>query len=90
MNYKVISLDVWGNATDGYTVNAAYYTSLVVEIADPYNDKEIIKALRDAEYLRKGIHTRTFQIEGEKEYMYINRAKDGRPICELKLDDENG
>jgi hypothetical protein len=84
--YIVCSLDVWGNAKDGYEVNAAYTTSKRVEIGKDMSDTEIIKALKDQGVLAKYTQTRHIEIVGESGYhsLYVYRKSDGLPLINLE------
>jgi len=82
--YKVISLDVWGNQREGFEVNAAYYTGLEVDLPEYATDEEIIQQLKSVGYLKKGLHTKSFQIDGEPDFtMYVDHQKFG-PVCHLE------
>ena len=85
--YKVISHDVWGNEEDGYTVNQSFTTSHEIELADEASDKDIENALKGIEYLSDEADTYT---DGENEFaLYVYRASDGYPLCELRPITEN-
>ena len=51
MRIKVFSLDVWGNADEGFEINDLWSAG-TIECDDPYDDKAIVDALIDAGYLR--------------------------------------
>ena len=81
--YREIGYDVWGNDKDGYEVNDVYKRGLV-EI-DP--DKDLVKEMRKAGLLRKGVRSSRVQIEGESDYtLYVTDARNGRPEFELRLE----
>ena len=94
-NYEIVSYDVWGNAVDGFEVNAAYLTGLEVDLNDEATDKEIIGSLRRAGFIGAGVHSTKFAVEGDDHCLYVtdNRTprlnRDttwgyGRPVCELR------
>lgn len=83
--YQLINLDVWGNARDGFEVNAAYSTNTYVELPLEATDAEIIKILKDEGLIKKGIRASSVKIEGEPEYsLYFYHAKTMRPEFELR------
>ena len=89
MEYEIIEYDVWGNKVDGYEVNNAFRTGNMVEIdIDNDSDKTIIKKLKDAGYLAKGLHTTSFEIDGDEYGLYVNCVKQEfngfYPVCELR------
>lgn len=83
VRYQVLSLDVWGNAKDGFEINAVYRTNEVVEctaVLARYNegrpgefyqyeplDKYVVRALKRAGQLRKGTHVKSLTIDGEND-----------------------
>ena len=87
--YEIYDYDVWGNPKDGYEVNDVYSTGIEIEIPDEATDEQIIKQLKNVGFLRKGLHARSFSIDGEPEYsLYVesNARRLGGlcPICELR------
>ena len=83
VRYQVLSLDVWGNARDGFEINAVYRTRDEVEctaVLKRYNegrpgefyqyeplDKYMVRALKEAGLLRKGTHVSSLAIDGEND-----------------------
>jgi hypothetical protein len=43
--YQVITYDVWGNAREGFEVNAAYTTDTYIEVSESTSDRAIIAVL---------------------------------------------
>jgi len=91
MKYQVYTYDVWGNKTDGFFVNDVFKTDLVLELPDrdDLKDNEIIKAMRDQDILKSGLHVKSFEIEGESDFcLYINDIREvsgyWKPLCELR------
>jgi hypothetical protein len=82
--YRIISLDVWGNAEDGWEVNAAYNTSHIVEIADESDAASVVDALIDYGYLSE--KTRSAGIEWTGEDCIQVVSCDGMPLCDLRKD----
>jgi len=83
--YKVVSYDVWGNKKDGFEVNEAHYTSFTVELSEDATNREIVKALKDCGYLKKGLHTKSVRIDGDEYCIYFSDARNGKPEGELRL-----
>lgn len=82
--YEVFEYDVWGNEHEGYDVNNRMRSGCEVTLDEDATDAQIIKALKDCGFLRKGLHTKSFDIEGEMDYtLYVTRARDMYPVCEL-------
>jgi hypothetical protein len=78
MKYQIISYDVWGNARDGFEVNAAYYTGKTIDIEPDASDYAINRKL--------GIRGVTW--DGEPEYtLYGTVKRNGMPAMELRRDD---
>jgi len=90
MKYDVVSLDVWGNAKDGYDVNQSFATGVTVDIPDVDNDADIIVELIDHAMLSPGCSTDNIEIDGDDYCLYINRKEDCYPLFELRrsLDQE--
>ena len=84
MLYKILDYDVWGNAKDGYEINDVYSTQHTIEINELCYLNNIIKKLKDIDYLNPKTRTK-FEID-DYNYgtIYITRKRDGLPICELR------
>lgn len=84
--WHVISLDVWGNAEEGFEVNDRRECGTVeIESNDP-GDGDIIDALVDAEYLKPGSLGR-FTVEyHDDRFVSIDSAVDGEPLLQLERD----
>ena len=78
MKYRIYDYDVWGNAEDGYEVNRVFRTNNVVEIKDTTSNDAIIRAAL-GDYAASD-----FDIDGDDHVIYITRADDGCPVCELR------
>ncbi len=75
MRYEVIGYEVWGNTRDGYEVNQAYRTGIIIEVDEKTSDYAINRRL--------GLRGVTW--EGEPEYgLYGTVKRNGRPACELR------
>ena len=69
VEYKIITLDVWGNARDGYDVNDLYHTGRTVMLPEHPTRDAIIACLRDADEIRlAGIQRKFFEVEGDSDY----------------------
>ena len=83
--YTVHPLDVWGNAREGYDVNDVLPSQGNVFIFDDATDEEIVRALKEEDFIDKGIHTRSVSIDGERGYdLYIGEARTNKPVYELR------
>jgi len=86
--YKLINYDVWGNKKDGWQVNDAHYTGILIELPDNFTDLQVKQALYRSGFTSKGILPAKISIDGEPNYsLYINlEAKQycGKPLCELR------
>tara|TARA_Y100000593_G_C4216702_1_gene289595 strand:+ start:615 stop:896 length:282 start_codon:yes stop_codon:yes gene_type:complete len=88
MKFELINYDVWGNPQDGFEVNNAYSTGIVIDISENDTDKTILKKLKEVGFLKKTAKFICFEIDGELDFsLYINHVtqKDGvYPLCELR------
>lgn len=83
--YRVLTLDVWGNAKDGYDINCKYATKYTIDLEDNASDIEILTALRDQTLLhyRRNNH---LTVEGEMDgTLYIDYR--GVPLLELRREE---
>ena len=82
--YTVYSLDVLGNAEDGYDVNDSFKVgTIVVQNAD--SDREILAALKSVGIIANHIRLSDVVIDGDDYMITIDDAKDGRPVFTLEL-----
>lgn len=78
--YEFVSLDVWGNARDGFEVNNAFRTGTTVEIPDEADHKAIVRILKDEGILKKDVRPSRVEIDDSTEgVIYVNDARNGRP-----------
>ena len=94
MKFELINYDVWGNPQDGFEVNNAYSTGIVIDMNENDTDKTILKKLKEVGFLKKTAKYICFEIDGELDFsLYINHVtiKDGAyPLCEIRrLGNEN-
>jgi hypothetical protein len=78
--WEVRSLDVWGNAKDGYEINQIFHTSRTVGISD-YSKAGIVKALRAAGEITKKLDLKHLEIETHESDIYISYR--GKPQLNL-------
>jgi hypothetical protein len=89
IEFSIYDYDIVGNKIDGYEVNNVYQTEFKVKLKKNYNKKQIIQKLKKCGYLKKGLHSENFYIDGEFDYTfyltYTGRNADGfLPVCELR------
>jgi hypothetical protein len=81
MEFRVIELDVYGNAEDGYDVNDVYYTNETITITEDATDKEI------GDWLRNNLYPNlpAITVDGDYEFsLFVDAEEDGEPLLELK------
>lgn len=61
--YEVVSLDVWGNALNGYDINDWYATGRTVTFMSNWNDARMLKELRDRDFTNKHVTARSFSLD---------------------------
>jgi hypothetical protein len=73
--FDIIALDVWGNAREGFDVNAAYYTGRTIELDENASDRAINRAL----------NVRGVVWSGDPDFsLYGDLKRNGRPVLELR------
>lgn len=60
--YEVFSLDVWGNALNGYDINDWYKTGKTVTFMSDWDDARMLKELRDQGFTNKHVTARSFSL----------------------------
>lgn len=96
--YKVWTLDVWGNAEDGFDVNDRREAGVISVKTDRHNksgswdisNKAIVRALVEGNYLRSG-HindiTREIDIDGEDDgVLNVDDNGTGEPLFQLEYE----
>lgn len=81
--YKVYSLDVWGNAHDGFEVNNRQRCGSIY-IPDSLDDKDIIRALKNLNLLNKKCRFASFRIDGDSHSLMVDAARNNEPIYQLE------
>ncbi len=78
--FDVWTLDVWGNAADGFDVNDRCKVG-TVEIPDDADDAGVVDALIAAGYLQPSARGRV-EVDGDDMQSSIN-APNGRPLLDV-------
>lgn len=79
--YKVCSLDVWGNAEDGWDVNDLFVQGRI-ELADSDGKDEILAKLMAEGFLRAGLR---LDIDDSDAWLItIDFAHNGMPLLQLR------
>jgi hypothetical protein len=82
---SVHSLDVWGNARDGYDVNDVYPSSGTIIVPIDATDDEVIAALKADGFVKRNVRKSSIRIDGEPEYgLFIEYAPTCHPEYELR------
>lgn len=85
--WEVRSLDVWGNARDGFEVNDSSRVGSI-EIPEGATDRDVLKILRDENYLStqsSGLVKIDHQSSDES-HMDIVERRNGKPVFQLSKD----
>ena len=85
--WTIWTLDVWGNARDGYNVNDRCKSGKI-ELPDDADDRAVVKALKADGWIKAGIHFSSIEIDGDDYGMHVSQARDNRPIYQLERDGE--
>jgi len=81
--FELIDYDVWGNQKDGYNVNQAFHTHQYYNIDTELDDKLLVKQLKSQKLIKKGIHFKSIEIDGDDMVIYFSYK--GKPEFELRL-----
>ena len=88
--WQLVTYDVWGNAKDGYEVNQAFTNGtqdlqLIPETCNAGTPNEFVCAYPTDKQLKRALGIRChIETDGDDVTIYINRKRDGYPICELR------
>lgn len=63
VRFEILSLDVWGNAREGFWLNDVHHSGVFVTLPEEFTDKDIILALKRAGEMKRGIHHKSVRIE---------------------------
>lgn len=85
VTFGVYTLDVWGNARDGYEVNDRSYTGSRVRLSADGTKADLLRALKEEGLVKKTARTSQMEVDDSNwpYAVYINAAKDSKPIFEL-------
>lgn len=83
--WRVFTLDVWGNAEDGYEVNDRCFVGKI-ETSNEAPDAEVWCALLEAGIARGSISDGTF--DGDGWDMWIDERETGKPVFQLERQEE--
>lgn len=84
--YRLHTLDVWGNETDGYEVNDAFNRGFIT-LKEDFNDSELLDAIDN----KIGLQGREYaEIDdfGALDFIEIRDKSNGMPVFHLYLDEE--
>lgn len=79
--WRIWSLDVWGNARDGYEVNDRSQSGGMLTVADP-SDHDLIKGLKERDKLNKRTHYKSYTTNGDD--MAVSVDYKGMPCYQLE------
>jgi hypothetical protein len=82
VEYEVRSLDVWGNAEEGYDVNDSFSIG-TIELSESMSDKEILQALVKEGYLDDRAMELGEVDQASDEFIHIYVKSDMKPVLNL-------
>lgn len=84
MKYEVFSLDVWGNAEDGFEVNDLFRID-TIELPEAATDDQILAALEESGNINAGSSPlANVDDPGDGDLITIEQKSDGRPVLQLR------
>lgn len=81
--WRVLRLDVWGNAEEGWEVNEMYAAGHVETGPEP-DHHELFEVLRDAGHFVEGVTEDQLEFTGDDEAVGVGQAEDGYPLFYLE------
>ena len=78
--YELIIYDLWGNWRDGWQVNDAFRTGIIIELVNPDTASNML--------INRKLQARGILWEGDPEFMLYGVNKSGKPIAELRRVDQ--
>ena len=81
--WQIADLDVWGNPKDSYEVNNVFRLDIYIDLPADFNKRDVIKALKQAGYLKKHVQHRQITMDGSEDFIYLEQTKNGCPVCYL-------
>lgn len=80
--FTVYTLDVWGNADDGWDVNDRSKAG-TIDLDPDAPDAEILRALMDAGFVN-GDALKFGTLEGDDGMIFLDDSRDGCPVLHLE------
>jgi hypothetical protein len=85
LTYKLYTLDVWGNESEGFEVNDSYGQG-TIELNESFSDADLLNAI-DASV---GIRGREYaEVSDHGEFIEVFDKTNGMPVFHLYLNMEN-
>lgn len=82
--WHILSLDVWGNAEDGYEVNDVRKVHEIF-IPDNIGGDYIVPMLRRSNLLSDDHLDKDYDVRWDSEgFIELNRSSDGRPLLQIQ------
>lgn len=90
VTFKVYTLDVWGNAKDGYEVNDRSYTGSKVTLSSSGTKADLLRALKDEGLVKKTARVAQMEVDDSNwpYFVSVDAAKTSKPIFQLTSDEE--
>ena len=73
--YELIIYDLWGNRRDGWTVNNAFRTGIIIELENPETASNML--------INRKLQSRDILWGGDPDYTLYGVNRSGKPIAEL-------
>jgi hypothetical protein len=76
--YDLYDYEICGNEKDGFTANNCFHVESDIRLAESVvmDDKKLIQAMKKLGFIKKGIHTKSIEIDGEPEFtLYFNDVR---------------
>lgn len=80
--WEILTLDVWGNARDGYDVNNVFSSGQFIELPADFSDADVLKALKAGGFAKPGIRASSVEIDGDDGFLSVDYM--GRPEIQLR------
>lgn len=76
--------DIWGNPSEGFTVNDSFELEDLLEVQEDYTDEDLLEALKDIGFFKRHVTLEDIEFDSiGPETIYVNRILDGYPYCTL-------
>lgn len=86
IRWRILGLDVWGNADDGYEVNDRWASGFCYLPENP-TDRQILTALKNGLGSDSPFRTKFYAIDGDDGFLSVDRRRDGKPLYQLERDE---